>query len=482
MKKHLALLFCMLTLALSHVSCRSFDSEDPIPNLEGNIDLVLQALEKDGFVVQEGAFAKMDPIELLNRGLLRSANGNNSGTPYFSIALPLAPGQTFSNEFSAPGYPGKYLSYHLRADEVLLFIGRTPPEMLYFSYRSFLLTRFSPANGQQVIYGALGDTINNATLGTGNPFNQPLVIITAADASMNRLVRNSLVSSGFSETIVYDDKLPGEMLNMGLASQSDSFTFLSRTAIPRNQSAFDAYLANPGGRVFRLTPRVPPERASLYPRPVLKPRGTGKTEAYLQSSMNELRAAILNRFSSEYVATEYPTSQWLPETLVGIDQGFNVIAESRDTPYLWTSTGQTPYATPTTFILPENSDDFLVVYGVNHQVTGKATYSGFVVYGATYLNGVAGVNSPSFAGSAEQFLPGHPQAGFLYAWKIARKPDGSQHCLVIPMGPQHYGFGVDPDDQSGFVGFRAYLEPATTVGADWSELLFDRVIKFEKRR
>jgi hypothetical protein len=90
--------------------------------------------------------------------------------------------------------------------------------------------------------------------------------------------------------------------------------------------------------------------------------------------------------------------------------------------------------------------------------------------------------SPSFQESAGVYIPGHADRNCLYAWKVARRSDGSAYCLEVPFGPQHYGFGVDVDDQNGFVGFRAFLEPATTVGAKWDELIYDRVIVFKKKK
>ena len=396
----------------------------------------------------------------------------------------MPPEQTYPNEFIDPDHPGQYISYRLRSDEALVLFGRTPPEERYFSFRSFLATRYYSDMGRHdVIYSALGDTINNLTVngGTSNPFNQTFVIITAADKEIVRRVRAALISSGYPEEIINLDILPGDMLKMGLDKECDTFTFLSRNALPASKNELDSYIANPGVRVFRLTPKTPSAKVDVYSRPALKQRGTGKTEAWVQSGVADLRSAIIKQYSSSYDAVELPTSQWLPESLVGIEQHINVIGESRDTSYLWTGTGKTP-TLPSTFVLPDDPDEFLIVYGVNHQATGKATYSNFTVYGAKFLNGVASVSSPLFEGSADDYIPGHALGKYLYAWKISRRCDSNTHCLAVPFGPQHYGFGTDENDQSGFVGFRAYLEPATAVGAEWSELIYDRVIKFTKKK
>lgn len=281
MIKHCTLIKYLIIFAIFFASCGDNGTEKP----NGNISELITSLKNDGFVVQEGKYIQVDAIDLLNRGILNTANGNNAGNPYFSHSLPIAPGQTFPNEVEDPDHPGYFINYRLRSDEALLLVGRTPPEEKYFSYRSFLFTSYSSVLGRQVkIFGALGDTINKLTVngGTGNPFNQPIIIITVADKGIAQRVKDTVISSGYSEDIINFDILPGEMLNMGLDSQSDTFTFISRNALPASKDIFDSYIANPGVRVFRLTPEVPPLTADLYPRPTLKPRGTGETEAWLQ--------------------------------------------------------------------------------------------------------------------------------------------------------------------------------------------------------
>jgi len=45
----------------------------------------------------------------------------------------------------------------------------------------------------------------------------------------------------------------------------------------------------------------------------------------------------------------------------------------------------------------------------------------------------------------------------------------------VPTGPKAHGVGLD---EPAFIGFRAYMEPATRVGPNYTEILYDRVIKF----
>lgn len=50
--------------------------------------------------------------------------------------------------------------------------------------------------------------------------------------------------------------------------------------------------------------------------------------------------------------------------------------------------------------------------------------------------------------------------------------------MLIPSGLGAYG--IEPDELC-FGGYRAYAQPATMIGAEWSEIVHDRTIKFNPR-
>jgi len=98
MKKYFASIKYLIIFVIFLASCGDNGTVEPT----GNISDLITSLENDGFVVQEGNYILIDAIDLLNRGIINSANGNNAGNPYFSYSLPMAPGQTFPNEFVDP--------------------------------------------------------------------------------------------------------------------------------------------------------------------------------------------------------------------------------------------------------------------------------------------------------------------------------------------------------------------------------------------
>ena len=133
------------------------------------------------------------------------------------------------------------------------------------------------------------------------------------------------------------------------------------------------------------------------------------------------------------------------------------------------------YASLSRLLLKDDPNEFLIVYGVNHAATGKAVYSNFGVYGSDILNGVGAVASQSLSGTAQDYIPGHPAAKYLYVWKVARRSQGDPRCLGVPWGIRAAGIDLDKEC---YGGFRAYVEKETKVGPFWSEILYDRTIKF----
>ena len=158
----------------------------------------------------------------------------------------------------------------------------------------------------------------------------------------------------------------------------------------------------------------------------------------------------------------------------------------------------------------------MIVYGVNHQTTGKATYTSYSIYadkdrwfglkdGTTTSNNYDANGNPG--DSARRFLcPDDPSqcpedVRNLYAWKVARqcKAKDMPYCMQVkeefvsldnqpyqcnlfdwykdPENPPLIGtFDINQADM--FFLWRGYMEPATKVGPDDNELLYDRAIYF----
>ncbi|MCP3967059.1 MAG: hypothetical protein GY718_12030 [Lentisphaerae bacterium] len=433
----------------------------------GEIKAFKEALIFDNFEITAVEFFLADPIDLYNKKIITSCNGNNAGNPYYTFKVPTPTTQTIEN-------PLEGMAFYLCADEAIVLVGLTPPKAKYFSYKSFVFS-IKKEGTLYKTYTSLGDTINLMNINTmdlpdgNNPFSMPVIIVTTADKGINARVQAAAEVAGYDRKIMNTDIIPSAIAKMGLDADCDTFSYLNRTAMFENLSDGEEYQNNSGVVAFRVTPKTTPE-LDPYPTPTMRIRGTGLTEMdlMLMETVDQLRKAILDRYAT-YTSDELITEVWLREGYEYIQTLKDGIGVSRDTSYLRT----------TSFKLPDSPNDFLIVYGVNHAATNKCTYANFITYSKEILNGVACVNSDQFTKSAESFLPGNPMAKYLYVWKIARQSsdDDKENCLKVPM--DDFANGI-PLSEEMFIGFRAYVEPKTQIGPAWQELIFDRVVKFSK--
>ncbi len=480
-------LFAMISSAALPVPATSADEIDSAAISSSKIDAFKAALTASGYTVKEWTYGKVDVAKLVCLNALGSGYGNNAGGSYLSIT-DNSQGVSVASEFQ------------LNPNDAIVLIGHTPPPVAYFSYRSYLFKRqYEGESDRRTLFASLGDTVNNLTIKTEgtlsantgdtqknnltadaektaaigpDPYNQAVFIVSTADKGVDAQVRTLAMSAGFSPDIMNTDVIPSSVVKLGKGNDFDSFVFLNRITLPAygHTQELDDYMQNPGMTVLYLSQPSSTTPLDPFPTPLLRVRGTGMTEADLMPSLEELKKAIIDKYPG-YVATELTTQVWLNEWLDGIQRKANLLGEIRDTSYLRTTED---------FQLKDDPDEFLVIYGVNHQATGKATYSSFVVYQEDKELGVSSVNSPVFTGSAAGYIPNNDNAPYLYAWKAARNCGSDTQCLKIAL--PDYLQPCDSVDlsQNLFVAFRAYLEPATAVGPNPSELLYDRVIMFKK--
>jgi hypothetical protein len=354
-------------------------------------------------------------------------------------------------------------------------------------------------NETRWVFANLADTVNNLVINTegtpnglaGNPFNQTTVIVVTADRGIDQRIRAAALSAGYSGDIFNTQVLPSAMLNMGLENNSDTFAVLIRPALFNDKQAGDNYINNTPATVFRITPNQS-TKLDPYSYPELRVRGTGKTEFDLTNDLEQLREAILKKYSG-LKATELPVSQIVPTGIDGIQRGIDALIPDNDACYLWTGNQTISSPTPPfpnlsqyydfvrhpAITLGNDTNEFIIVYGVNHVATGKATYENFGVYGADVWNGIGAISDAEFNGTAVEYLPDNPNAKYLYVYKVARNCNGDTHCFKVPYGPG--GYGIQPN-RPVFVFWRDYLEKATKTGPSYSEIVYDRAIKFSPKK
>jgi len=450
----------------------------------GDMEAFRASLENSDFTLKPAPFIHVDLVNLYEAGRLTNACGNNAGAPYKGVfgAIPenveIKDIKQLSNAQEQIqnwlyNTPGLIQGWQLNPDEAIVLVTKTPPECAYFSYCGFIFYKYYEKDQERKwVFSSYNDPLNNLTIKTsgtpdgakGNPFNQDTIIIVTADKGTEQRIRSAAESAGYSADIINTYVIPSSMVKMGTGPEFDTIVFGHRMALFADEKAGQEYV-NAVSVAIRVTPKSQ-IKLDPFPAPDLRVRGTGKTEIDLQPALEELRRAILAKHSN-LSANELETSVWLPESYDAVQRELFVAGESRDTVYLRSDT----------FTLGNDPDEFAIVYGVNHAASGKATYANCTFYGEVGWNGVAGIYSTEYEGSAEEYLPGNPLAKYLYVCKFARSCDSEKTCVAVPTGPKAHGVELD---ESAFIGFRAYMEPSTKVGPCYTELLYDRVIEFNK--
>lgn len=478
-------------------------------------DRFIAALSKD-FIVQGGSAGLVDPAHAVQEHVVDSAAGNNAGQPYKRLQVP---------DSDEPLMTTGRLNgiFKLEPYEAIIYLGRTPPPGDYFSFTPFLWAR---QHGKTIpkgdwIFAALGDPLNNAqikTEGKNGPFKANTLIIFTADQRINERLRTLAHAAGFPDTMINTYVIPSRLLRMGLDSQADSFLILVRAANMYDKTEAAIYNRNDHyAGVFRIKPKTVPEHLHAFDTPPQRNRKATPEESLVQTgkslaqSLDDLEKAILAQ-TPHLQHLCFDSNRWFAESRDVLETTEPqlrlyhqfVAGEASDTPYLHSAM----HGIPANFTL--KNDEMVIVYGVNHQATGLATYSNFSVYGENILQqegsniylfghndpiwcGVAGMGSKDsgdplhgnhhFTGSARQFLPDDPNADYLYAVRVVRSclKDTVNNPFVEVAEPTTKdgpasGIALDAPVT---IGYRAYLNPATGSGPSYADIIPDRAIWFK---
>lgn len=427
------------------------------------------ALKQDGFDVNPGAAAALNLVGAWCAGTPvpgfdHAVYSNNQ--PYLQLLVPKSAQE-----------PDELISvFQLGPQEAIVLIGLTPPPAKYFGFYPFLRTKVYP-EGRLPVIATLGDAVNNATVKTTGPtpFNSPVVLIFTPDQGTDARVRAALQRAGYPAAIINTVVFPASMLNLGHGDTADELNITLRNAMWEKgaEADGDSYIQNPPLHVFRVTPRTE-TIANPFPAPRLRIRGTGHTEMDLMNKLGLLRQRIVAANSGLYAADTVPR----PNDYEGYDyiqRGIDPWGDARDALFLYA--GYLPeFGSNDEITLAD--DEFLMVYGINHVATGKATYHSVNVYSSKEGKvPIGNFDDSSFPGTATPYLPDDPAAAnLMYAYKVSRNCGNQANCVTLGID-NCSRLTIGPNTVLGLM-FRMYLEPATKVGAAMPEILYDRVIKF----
>ena len=388
---------------------------------------------------------------------------------YLLFALPPAPGGTLpAPEPGAidvhPPLPGESVTWQLGANEAVLIAGRMPPAARYFSVAPYLFDRQAGATRTTVL-ASVADATNNASMGDG-AFDTDGAFLIVADRGVEARAREALAGAGWAPDAIHTIVMSPELVHVGVDAAADTVTAVGRVALFDDPNAGAAYLTDVPLQVLRLT--APGDAADPFPAPPRLLRVSATDERALAPAVTALGQAIETSLGSaphaELAIADYPTTtaQTTPRSCIG------TLASCRG------DTSDSVYATVPldgAHMLSDDPHDYFIVYGVNHEAAGLATYSNVVVTSSAWPAALASVESPYMAGGADRYLPDHPDRDKLFAFKVSRACGYEPGCLEVGSG----FLGLPLDASYAFL-FRAYLAPGSTVSPDPAALLTEHVI------
>ena len=391
------------------------------------VDGLVAQLEAAGFLVQEGDLTFDAASDCCD---WKSCLHTNPAGRYGTYALPPAPGEFRGDR--EPDEHGQTVTWRLRPDEALLYIGPEPPGAHYTSFRTYL-DDVADGDRRAIYFGSLGDSLNQLVWET-NP-DGTLVVASTGHAGTLAAVEAAVDAAGWPVTNL--DRIPVDALTLGLDEPADALRMTLRVHGIEDVAAVDAWGESPDVRILRVTPKATESTTDPLPAPPLRePTVHGIPD--LSGAVAELREAILAEHAG-WATQEAVLNVSIPPTDETCWPGCN-----RDVSYA---------STPG---VPLLEGERIVVYGVDAVGLGRSAYIALVLYGASNSDAAA-VFEPGFTpGTARAFLPDHPDADRLYAWTFARDCTGVAHCSPVPTGCP----GVDPLELAT-VMWRAYLDPDT---------------------
>jgi hypothetical protein len=426
------------------------------------LDAASALLERQGYVVQPGELRFFDIQQCAPAGV--SCLGNNPSSAYGTFWMPPAPDEPTA---------GLANVWHLRPDEAIVFVGRTPPPAAYYSFTDYLIARQG-----QLLAANIGDSLNQLVIQTAGaatadgstpgPFDALALVITTADATLEGALRSAFAQAGFPAAAMNADVMALRAplsLNLGTGSGADTFSVIYRIALFADESAGRTYMSAPPVQLLRVTPAQPasgdvPARAPLPRLPL-----DGSSEVMLAEHLDQLEGAIQARFGGGGVASTTTPNLLYGEACIALS--VNCAAATPDAVF-------SRNTSPLQFNEPGSTDgaDFYVVYGVNHKRTGKTVYTNVTLFFPAKALGVEAV-ADQLDDSANAYLSG---ADELYAYVFARDCTGlGAGCVAVPTS-----FPGLPQGESFTFIERAYLDPATKTRPSALEILRPRVLAFHR--
>jgi len=418
-----------------------------------DIAAVIGALQSNNFDVDVGVWSVFNVSSCYTQP---SCFGNNPTSPYVSFQFPNNPNWQLSSTGTSSGF--------ILPNQAVIFVGVLPTiPTRYYGFTPYLITRYRQAlRFRSIMFDSVSDTLNKFEIKNSSGI---VTVYSAANVAISSTL-SSVLQTVLPASSLNALPLPGQLLNLGNSSTSDTFGYLARFVF-ENSTAGLAYLNSPPGYVLMVTAKYTPPPA-LFGYPQFRQFSYALNETYLNSSLTNLvNSVIASHPSLSYKLVS--VSDKLAQ--INYQNGFSCInltlncnGDNRDARYLGASD----------IYLPDNAFNFLYVVGVVHKLVGKATYSNVVVSNQNQSLGVVGIIDSDYTGSAYQFIPTDPNESVLYALKVARNCGAASFCVTVTTD---YPTGIPVGTPMSIVE-RVYVDPASLIQPAQGTVLLPYVIQF----
>lgn len=395
----------------------------------------VDAMEQDGYTVQEGAYAFFTTTTCAHTDTCYAINPL---TPYGLMWLPSHPNESstvvnYTNSCHKHGLCKTVgnatwsASWRVAPSETVVLVGRTPPNSIYWSFSNYLYTRFfapgfkpSPADfasrisacpsvpttsqgSRCEVFSGINDPLNMLTVNASSPFNSSFAMVLSWDAQAEAVVQRYLAGDGKVPSNELNGlRFPGSIMKLGISrGDEDEFLNVMRLEGVKDSEASKDFYSRVPFRVFRVSPPVG-GGAPSSPWPSfnghMRTRWTGRAEAAVGVTTSDLKDGlaqlekliIANHSRSPFDRAVVDFTSFVNDSgYECIEQGLHCQGDCRDTIYAKATLLVSETVCNMTHIpckpadrseLTDDSKDSLYVMGVNHQRTRQALYSSLTLY------------------------------------------------------------------------------------------------------
>ena len=462
--------------------------------------------ENSPFVIREGCYFQ------------------NPQAPYGLILLPPHKNEVIDRYYGFPVSDGNLsATWHMKSNEVIILLGKTPPECKYFGFSNYLYSRHFPEdwsptnvnskinlncpNGTESdrceIFSSLDDSLNldrGLNLNKKNKFNSSFTIVFSQSMEATNYAIKSLIESGVPKNLISNYSFPGNELKLGINTKDDTFITILRTAYYQNISDANNYFNNIPYVVYRM--ELDKDDVTLYSRTKLINRKTNYNDASLigislfelDNNLKKLVYSVINNLNKqENIDIQVTqTKSGVPDHgFECINNGTRCLADCRDTVYPFSTKmyklSEFCEVSPDNCyrnmngILSNDVNDAIIVIGINHAMTQMSTYSSVSIYDSKYLWGVYSVGNNQLENTAYKYINDTIDSSlnislpYMYVFEFRRNCSNIHNCLSIPNYPSNNDSFI-PLSNPVSITERMYNNPITHVGPYYKDIIMPYVI------